>query len=105
MRRSLARDAFRTLPGLAIWLAIGFTVGSGSSHADASAPAAPPRGALIARLQLSSGSTTSLAGEFTQKSRIKLFKQELRARGRLYYERPSRIRWEYLAPDPSTLVV
>ena len=46
-----------------------------------------------------------LAGEFEQKSRVKLFKQELVSTGRLYFARPRRIRWQYLAPDPSTMIV
>jgi outer membrane lipoprotein carrier protein len=46
-----------------------------------------------------------LAGEFTQRNRLKLFKQELRSNGRLYFEKPRRIRWEYLAPDPSKLIL
>ena len=61
--------------------------------------------ALLARVEKSAQSVKTLAGEFTQKSRIKLFKQELTSRGRFSYRRPREIRWEYLSPDPSVLVL
>lgn len=60
---------------------------------------------LLDRLEKASAQVQSLTGEFTQKSRLKLFKQELGSSGRLYFQRPRRIRWEYTAPDPSTLVL
>jgi len=71
------------------------------------AQAAPPPSVdqLLSELSSSAQRTTSLAGEFTQKNRLKLFKQELSSKGRLYFQAPRRIRWEYLAPDPSTLVL
>jgi outer membrane lipoprotein carrier protein len=71
-----------------------------------SAQAAPlPVAELLSRLESSASSTSTLAGEFTQRNRLKLFKQELRSTGRLYFEKPRRIRWEYLSPDPSKLIL
>ncbi len=46
-----------------------------------------------------------------QLSRVKLFRQELRSEGRLAYDKgsavgePARLRWEYLKPDPSTVLL
>ena len=60
---------------------------------------------LLGRLEKGSAQVDTLCGEFTQKSRIKLFKQELSSTGRLYFQRPRRIRWQYLSPDPSTLIL
>jgi outer membrane lipoprotein carrier protein len=60
---------------------------------------------VLFELGRASAEVTTLAGEFTQQNRVKLFKQELRSRGRFYFRRPRQIRWEYLAPDPSTLVL
>jgi outer membrane lipoprotein carrier protein len=60
---------------------------------------------LIARLGKSSEGVNTLAGEFTQRNKLKLFKQELRSTGKFYFQRPRRIRWEYVAPDPSTLIL
>ena len=71
------------------------------------ASAAPlnPVDPLLARLDVAAKGVTSLSGEFTQKNKIKIFKQEVRSKGKFYFERPRRIRWEYLEPDPSTLVL
>jgi outer membrane lipoprotein-sorting protein len=60
---------------------------------------------LVARLDQASRSVETLEGEFTQRSRLKLFRQELVSRGRFRFRRPSQIRWEYLAPDPSVMVI
>jgi outer membrane lipoprotein-sorting protein len=73
---------------------------------SALAAAAPlPVDVLLSRLARSSEGVNTLAGEFTQRNKLKLFKQELRSTGKFYFQRPRRIRWEYLAPDPSTLVL
>lgn len=68
--------------------------------------AAPPSlDELVTRLEASSKDVQTLSGEFTQRNRLKLFKQELRSTGRFYFRRPRQIRWEYVAPDPSTLLL
>ena len=61
--------------------------------------------ALLARLDAQARTVTTMAGEFTQKNRVKIFKQEMRQSGRFYLERPRRIRWEYVSPDPSLLIL
>jgi len=71
-----------------------------------SAAAAPlPVDAIVARVDAAKASVTTLAGEFTQKNKVKLFKQELASKGKLYFEKPRKIRWEYTAPDPSVLIL
>lgn len=49
----------------------------------------------------------TLSAEFVQTSRVKLFKQQIRSQGRLLYQRgtPSKLRWEYLKPDTSTMLL
>jgi outer membrane lipoprotein carrier protein len=71
------------------------------------ARAAPPLPVdpLVSQLETSSKSVTTLAGEFTQRNRVKLFKQELKSKGRLVFRAPRQIRWEYTDPDPSTLIL
>jgi outer membrane lipoprotein-sorting protein len=82
-------------------LAAAALLGSGAARAaDAGA-----LDALLARLDAQSRAVQGLSGEFTQKNRIKLFKQVVTSRGRFHFQRPRRIRWEYLDPDPSTLVL
>jgi outer membrane lipoprotein carrier protein len=60
---------------------------------------------LLAELDASSKQVHTLSGEFTQRNRLKLFKQELTSKGKLYFAAPRQIRWEYLTPDPSVLVL
>jgi outer membrane lipoprotein-sorting protein len=74
-----------------------------ATHAHAAPP--PPVDQLLANLDAASKSMTSLSGEFTQRNRLKLFKQELRSKGRMSFRVPRQIRWEYLEPDPSLLVL
>jgi hypothetical protein len=60
---------------------------------------------VLASLKATSEKTKVLSGNFTQKNRVKLFKKELVSRGKFRFERPRQIRWEYVSPDPSTLVL
>ena len=61
--------------------------------------------AFQARLTRLGQRTRTLSASFTQRKRLKLFRSEVTTRGRLYYARPDRLRWETLPPDASTLVV
>jgi outer membrane lipoprotein-sorting protein len=70
------------------------------------AAAAPvPVDVIVSRVDAAKAGVTTLAGEFTQKNKVKLFKQELTSKGRFYFEKPRRIRWEYLSPDPSVMIL
>lgn len=66
---------------------------------------------LVDRIDEAQKGVRTLSAEFVQKNRVKLFKQELVSRGRLYYARGqeaskgSQLRWEYLSPDPSALIL
>src|ERR1700760_3127897 len=82
---------------VAAWLTLGLAT---TAFADA-----PALDALLKDVDAAKASVTTLSGEFTQKNRVKLFKQELNAKGKLYFRQPRQIRWEYTAPDPSTLIL
>jgi outer membrane lipoprotein-sorting protein len=71
------------------------------------APAAEalPLGDVVKKVDAAKAGTETLSGEFTQKNRVKLFKQELTSKGRLYFKKPRQIRWEYTAPDPSVMTL
>ena len=70
------------------------------------AQAAPPSLAeVIGKVDAAKASVETLAGEFTQKNKVKLFKQELNSKGLLYFRKPRQIRWEYLSPDPSVMIL
>ncbi|HEX4456891.1 MAG TPA: outer membrane lipoprotein carrier protein LolA [Polyangia bacterium] len=82
---------------IAAWLTLGVTA---AAYAEA-----PALDALLKDVDAAKASVTTLSGEFTQKNRVKLFKQELIAKGKLYFRQPRQIRWEYTTPDPSTLIL
>ena len=64
-----------------------------------------PLADVVAKVDKAKAGVETLAGEFTQKNRVKLFKQELTAKGKLYFKKPRQIRWEYTSPDPSVLIL
>jgi len=66
---------------------------------------APPVADVLAKVDKAKAGVETLSGEFTQKNRVKLFKQELTSKGKLYFKKPRQIRWEYTAPDPSVLIL
>jgi outer membrane lipoprotein-sorting protein len=109
---------------MALVLGLPFPFSAGQSAATEVKPAAAPAKEaaalpspqeLVGRMQAAQADLRSLGAEFEQVSRVKLFKQELRSQGRLLFLReqpagardagPSRLRWEYLRPDPSTLLL
>jgi outer membrane lipoprotein-sorting protein len=71
----------------------------------AAAPLAPE--ALMQRIDAAQHGLRTLSADFVQHSRVKLFKQQISSQGRFLYERgsPSKLRWEYMAPDASTLLL
>jgi outer membrane lipoprotein carrier protein len=76
------------------------------SLAATAARAEPPRLAeLVPKIDAASKSVETLAGQFTQRNRVKLFKQELTSKGLLFFKKPRQIRWEYTAPDPSVMIL
>jgi outer membrane lipoprotein-sorting protein len=83
------------LSALAALLLLGLSSGARAAEVDP----------LLARLDAQSKSVRALSGELVQKNRIKIFKQEVRSKGKFLFERPRRIRWEYTEPDPSVLVL
>lgn len=60
---------------------------------------------LVRNVDGAKGSISSLSGEFTQRNRVKLFKQEMTSKGRFSFARPRHIKWEYLSPDPSVMTL
>lgn len=71
-----------------------------------SAAAEPPSlNVVVEQLDAASKNVETLAGQFSQRNRVKLFKQELTAKGLVYFRKPRQIRWEYLEPDPSVMIL
>jgi outer membrane lipoprotein carrier protein len=86
-------------------LALAAGLGAAILGAGRAQAAALPLEQILAKLEQASRGVETLAGEFTQRNRVALFKQELTSKGRLYFKRPRQIRWQYTAPDPSTLIL
>ena len=103
MRRSSIRASVRS--SLIALLAAFLVAGAVMAAPTSPSPASSRLDALLVRLDKSAQSVQTLAGQFTQKSRLKLFKQELASRGRFFFRRPRQVRWEYTEPDASTLVL
>lgn len=99
----------------AAWLSASVAKAGAQTPAAAVAPAAagPATGTasapaeLMRRIDAAQADLRTLAAEFVQTSRIKLFKQQIRSQGRLLYQRgtPTKLRWEYTKPDPSTMLL
>lgn len=66
---------------------------------------APPLADVVKKVDAAKAGVETLSGEFTQKNRVKLFKQELTSKGRLYFKKPRQIRWEYTSPDASVMIL
>ncbi len=66
---------------------------------------APPLTDVLTKVDAAKAGVETLAGEFTQHNRVKLFKQVLTSKGRLYFRKPRQIRWEYTSPDPSVMTL
>jgi outer membrane lipoprotein carrier protein len=94
-QREASRRSSRRAPALVAALAI-----AAAAHAEP-----PSLQSLVEHVDAASQKVETLAGEFTQKNRVKLFKQELVSKGRVYFRKPRQIRWEYLTPDPSVLIL
>jgi outer membrane lipoprotein carrier protein len=46
----------------------------------------------------------TLAADFTQSKQLKMLAHPIRSEGKLYYQRPGNIRWEYTSPIKSVLI-
>lgn len=97
LRRTASR---RLAPALAVLWAL-------VSPAAAAPAEVPSVEQLVGRIDAQQKDLRSLRAEFVQNTRVKLFKQQLSSEGRLLYARgtPSKLRWEYLRPDPSTMLI
>ena len=97
--RTAASRLGRALPALPFLLLLG--AGAPPPPASATLPE------LIGRIDAAQREVKTLQADFVQRNRVKLFKQELTSKGRLLYQRgpSSQLRWEYTAPDPSTMLL
>jgi outer membrane lipoprotein-sorting protein len=72
--------------------------------APASQPLPTPA-ALLEKIEKARAGQTSLVGDFVQRKRLSLFRDEVRSTGRFQLRSPDSLRWEYLTPDPSVIIL
>jgi outer membrane lipoprotein-sorting protein len=60
---------------------------------------------LIEKVEQARAGQETLVGEFAQRKRLSLFRDEVRSTGRFKFRRPAKLRWEYLTPDPSVVIL
>ncbi|MBN1495398.1 MAG: outer membrane lipoprotein carrier protein LolA [Spirochaetes bacterium] len=57
------------------------------------------------QIKRAAGDITSVQAEFTQKKHMEILARPLASRGRLYFQAPRSLRWEYLSPVNSVLLM
>jgi outer membrane lipoprotein carrier protein len=85
---------------LAAAMALASTFASGAALAEP-----PPLADVVQKVDAAKAGVETLAGDFTQKSRSKLFKAALSDSGRFYFKQPRQIRWEYTGLDQSVMIL
>jgi outer membrane lipoprotein carrier protein len=68
------------------------------------AVSAPDVGEVVRKLQSRYESTADFTADFAQQVEVKTLDQKLESRGKVYFKRPGRMRWEYLQPERQTIV-
>lgn len=68
-------------------------------------PPAERLGALLERVRLEHGKLSTLEAEFVQRKESSLLLEPSESHGVFSYQAPDRVRWEYLEPEPITLVI
>jgi outer membrane lipoprotein-sorting protein len=83
----------------------GWTLAVLALLATAADGGADPAAELLARVQTRYEGIRDVHARFEQSSRVAALGREDESRGRLVIARPGRMRWEYVEPEPSVLVI
>jgi outer membrane lipoprotein-sorting protein len=63
------------------------------------------KASAFARIEKTVSTVQAVASEFRQERRLAMLKEPVISTGRFYYEKPDKLRWEFLSPDPSGFLV
>lgn len=63
------------------------------------------KAAAFAHIEEAVSTIHAVMSEFRQERRLAMLKEPLVSTGRFYYEKPDKLRWEFINPDPSGFVV
>jgi len=83
-------------PSVLVAMAFAVAVAVGAEDTDPEA--------IAGRIQARYDDTRDLTAEFTQEMRIQAGGQVLRSKGRMYFQKPGRMRWDYESPEAQTIV-
>ena len=61
-------------------------------------------GAFV-RIEKAVSGIHAVASEFRQERRLTMLKEPVVSTGRFYYDKPDKLRWEFISPDPSGFLV
>jgi outer membrane lipoprotein-sorting protein len=59
----------------------------------------------FARIEKTVSTIKAVASEFRQERRLAMLKEPVVSSGRFYYEKPDKLRWEFISPEPSGFFV
>jgi len=59
----------------------------------------------FARIEKTVSTIHAVTSEFRQERRLAMLKEPVASTGRFYYEKPDKLRWEFVNPDPSGFLV
>jgi outer membrane lipoprotein-sorting protein len=59
----------------------------------------------FARIEKAVSLINAVASEFRQERRLAMLKEPVVSTGRFYYEKPDKLRWEFISPEPSGFFV
>lgn len=77
--------------------------GPGAARCATAAPGDPA--ALFGSLERTAGGVSTLASDFVQEKHLGMFKTVLNSKGRFYFGKPDRLRWELTSPVASGFVL
>lgn len=63
------------------------------------------KAAVFARIEKNVSTVKTVASEFLQERRLAMLKEPALSRGRFSYEKPDKLRWEFIEPVPSGFLV
>jgi outer membrane lipoprotein-sorting protein len=88
-------------------LSASFMVCAQEQQTSQEQPQEPLRGkaGAFARIEKAVSTINAVASEFRQERRLAMLKEPVVSTGRFYYEKPDKLRWEFISPDPSGFFV
>jgi outer membrane lipoprotein-sorting protein len=100
------KSAILNLKGLTLFLSIGLILHGSTflSFQEAGAGSQLTAAEVLEQLQAKAETLKSLQGNFEQRKFTRLLIAPMESEGRLFWQPPSRLRWEVVQPAPLTLV-